>query len=292
MADTGLKYHIALDRDAKDGTLCTLALPEHELLLKYEIRERETSEMPSGTEGVGSSSVELEKAEVENVLKEPEELPKKAIELEIHSNTVESPPPELQQTETIVGPPFPKENLLYKSLIEIILRIPGMREKPSLRYRLLPSNLRVRHIRSELNAQKDLEYILDVAESNQALSKIFTNIKSEILKVTDYDLAVELRSKLNAVVSQFKQPNRQIVPDFGKLSCECRETLRNKLATHFNLSELYIMCFDMRIPFDDLAGNERMVKAVSLIEYLERHDRILEFLDRCKRARENVDWSC
>lgn len=69
-----------------------------------------------------------------------------------------------------------------------------------------------------------------------------------------------------------------------------RHELRQKLADHFNLSELAGLSFDLGIDFENLAGSNKDDKARELILYCERHSCINELIGRCRELRPNADW--
>ena len=71
---------------------------------------------------------------------------------------------------------------------------------------------------------------------------------------------------------------------------ENRSNLRNNIAKSFNLEELKSICFDLNIDFNNLTGETFTGKIESLIQYLERRERIDELVDLCSTERDNIDW--
>jgi len=47
--------------------------------------------------------------------------------------------------------------------------------------------------------------------------------------------------------------------------------LKEALASSFNIAELHALCFEVGIPYEDLAGEGRSAKALSLVEHAQRH---------------------
>lgn len=66
--------------------------------------------------------------------------------------------------------------------------------------------------------------------------------------------------------------------------------LRQLLLERFNDSELRMLCSDLDIEYDDLAGGERASKARELIEYLQRRQRLPELITMGRHLRPDVNW--
>ena len=75
------------------------------------------------------------------------------------------------------------------------------------------------------------------------------------------------------------------------LSSSWHIQLRRILVDYFSEDELETLCFDLRVDYDDLEGESKSQKAVSLIYLLARLGRIEELIDWCSQARPNVPWS-
>lgn len=58
-----------------------------------------------------------------------------------------------------------------------------------------------------------------------------------------------------------------------------RQRWRKALSNHLNLGDFRIICFDMNIDFDNLSGEVLDTKIISLIEELERKNRLTELQD-------------
>lgn len=66
--------------------------------------------------------------------------------------------------------------------------------------------------------------------------------------------------------------------------------LRDKLITHFNKSELEMLCFDLGIAADDLPGQTRGELAQSLVAYCRQRGRLPDLIHRCQAERPHVAW--
>jgi hypothetical protein len=66
--------------------------------------------------------------------------------------------------------------------------------------------------------------------------------------------------------------------------------LRQLLTKHFDDGELRDLCFDLHIEYDDLPGAGRKDKVRELVARCERHVRIPELVEECRRLRPNVSW--
>jgi len=69
-----------------------------------------------------------------------------------------------------------------------------------------------------------------------------------------------------------------------------RSALRQNLTTYFNASELRTLCFDLNVDYDSLQGEGKGDKARELVAYMERHGRISELVEACKRLYPKVTW--
>jgi hypothetical protein len=68
-----------------------------------------------------------------------------------------------------------------------------------------------------------------------------------------------------------------------------RRQLRIVLDTRFNDEELRTLCFDLQVDYEGLAGETKLARIISLIEYFERVQRTSEFLRYMKEVRPDVD---
>jgi hypothetical protein len=67
--------------------------------------------------------------------------------------------------------------------------------------------------------------------------------------------------------------------------------MRNLMLRHFDENELEDLCFDLRVDYEQLAGDEKRKKTRSLINKMERENRLPELIDLCTQIRPHVDWS-
>ncbi len=66
--------------------------------------------------------------------------------------------------------------------------------------------------------------------------------------------------------------------------------LRHKLITHFNISELRNLCFDLNINHESLSGDTIDDKARELVSYCSRHGLKNSLIEQCKVLRPWVSW--
>jgi hypothetical protein len=66
--------------------------------------------------------------------------------------------------------------------------------------------------------------------------------------------------------------------------------LRQNLVDYFSESELHDLCFDLGIDYTNLAGLSKGDKARELVEYMNRRERVVELVKRCRHLRPTVIW--
>jgi hypothetical protein len=66
--------------------------------------------------------------------------------------------------------------------------------------------------------------------------------------------------------------------------------LRNQIADHFNLHELRALCFELEYEFEDLAGEGKSPKCLSLVDTMRRHGRLQDLISLLKKQRPHVAW--
>ena len=74
-------------------------------------------------------------------------------------------------------------------------------------------------------------------------------------------------------------------PDHQKLT-----HLRKLLIDSFDLEELRLLCFDLGLDYEELAGKTKSTKMQDLVTYLQRRGELQRLLDAVKSQRPNVDW--
>ncbi|MBK8128069.1 MAG: pentapeptide repeat-containing protein [bacterium] len=67
-------------------------------------------------------------------------------------------------------------------------------------------------------------------------------------------------------------------------------TLRRKITSHFSLGELKVLCHDVMVDYDELAGEEKVEKVANLIGYLARRGRLADLVVVLKEERPKADW--
>jgi hypothetical protein len=69
-----------------------------------------------------------------------------------------------------------------------------------------------------------------------------------------------------------------------------RRALREGIIASYNLEELRTVCYDLAIDYEDLSGENKSNKVISLIEYVWRRGRLDALLDYCRRDRPLYPW--
>ncbi len=69
-----------------------------------------------------------------------------------------------------------------------------------------------------------------------------------------------------------------------------RRALRQTIARHYNLAELRTLVFDLDVGWEELAGDTRANKIVSLVEWLERNGRLPDLLELLQKDHPQVSW--
>lgn len=67
-------------------------------------------------------------------------------------------------------------------------------------------------------------------------------------------------------------------------------TLRRKIVAHFSLGEFKVLCHDVAVDYDELAGEEKVEKTNNLIGYLARRGGLERLIVVLKEERPKVDW--
>ncbi|MFQ5435784.1 MAG: hypothetical protein ACE5FD_12980, partial [Anaerolineae bacterium] len=66
--------------------------------------------------------------------------------------------------------------------------------------------------------------------------------------------------------------------------------LGRNIETYFNLEELKVLCFDLDINYENLAGQTLAAKSRELVNYCQRHNLLADLLAACQESRPEVDW--
>ncbi|MGD2078660.1 MAG: hypothetical protein PVH18_09775 [Chloroflexota bacterium] len=77
----------------------------------------------------------------------------------------------------------------------------------------------------------------------------------------------------------------QAIPERDRLIA-----LRQILNTRFSEGELRVLCFDLGVDFQNLPGDEKIVKAMELVSFLQRTNRLDELIRVGRDMRPNIEW--
>jgi hypothetical protein len=67
--------------------------------------------------------------------------------------------------------------------------------------------------------------------------------------------------------------------------------LSEMLSESFSTRELYLLCFDLDISFDELEGTNTQAKVRALVRLMIRHGRLESLIAYCQRERPDVNWA-
>ena len=68
------------------------------------------------------------------------------------------------------------------------------------------------------------------------------------------------------------------------------EQLRTLIGTHFKLNEIEVLCYDLNIEYDNLAGETLNMKIVGLVGYMRNHSRLPDLLFKLTKERPFLPW--
>ncbi len=127
-----------------------------------------------------------------------------------------------------------------------------------------------------------------VGEVMELLTPMILPVVSAMITVIGMNLASHPRERepenaTQSVNSMFLQ-GREI--DRGNMiPVTQRAKLRQKIVTGFDLNELRTICFDLAIDYDNLTGDTKEAKVVSLLLYCERIGKLPELIEHCHNLR-------
>jgi hypothetical protein len=78
-----------------------------------------------------------------------------------------------------------------------------------------------------------------------------------------------------------------VAPQLGPTD---RVRLHQLLTTQFSEGELRDLCFYSDVDYENLPGEEKRSKARELILHFERHNRVPELIDLCRKLRPEASW--
>jgi hypothetical protein len=73
---------------------------------------------------------------------------------------------------------------------------------------------------------------------------------------------------------------------------ECLPGLRKILVKHFNLEELYDLCFDLRVDHETLPIGNKNGVARELVAHMERNDQLHDLVKEIRQRRPRIDLPC
>ncbi len=66
--------------------------------------------------------------------------------------------------------------------------------------------------------------------------------------------------------------------------------LRQLIANHFDLEEIKMLCFDLNVDYENLTGDNKAGKTMSLVLYFNRRDNLFGLIQKLREERPRVDW--
>lgn len=75
---------------------------------------------------------------------------------------------------------------------------------------------------------------------------------------------------------------REGLEDAGEL---LNQDLKTILASNYSINELMELCFDLKVNYEELEGTTLTTKVISLINYIERRNRLLELIQKIRQLR-------
>lgn len=91
------------------------------------------------------------------------------------------------------------------------------------------------------------------------------------------------------LVIKLQQARIRRLLDSGMI-CVNRVVLLDGLRRSFGEGDLRDLCYELRVSYEDLPGEDRASAARELVKYLDRRGRLHELVESCARRRPNVSW--
>lgn len=66
--------------------------------------------------------------------------------------------------------------------------------------------------------------------------------------------------------------------------------LRDLIAKYFDLEEIKVLCFDLNVDYEELKGENKAGKTMSLVLYFNRRSKLFSLIQKCKEERPLVNW--
>jgi formylglycine-generating enzyme required for sulfatase activity len=139
---------------------------------------------------------------------------------------------------------------------------------------------------SELGRRKLLTLHRDDAFENDNIEKPTIIVQGDIISAGNIDDEAAAEQRQPGSISEV--PFTRSYTD-NKTGLEMIH-LRKLLIKHFDPEELRVLCFDLGLDYEELAGTTKSTKMQDLITYLERRGELPRLLDEVKSQRPNVAW--
>lgn len=115
---------------------------------------------------------------------------------------------------------------------------------------------------------------------NQVIQEIRNKVKSEITTPVIQGLFTKIDTK-----NARKKVIQETEFTYSQLSI-----LRNRIATHFNIAEISLLCMDLGINVEELEGDTLSAKSQALVNYCLRRDSLLMLITNCQCLRPETNW--
>jgi hypothetical protein len=66
--------------------------------------------------------------------------------------------------------------------------------------------------------------------------------------------------------------------------------LRELITKHFDLEEIKMLCFELNLDYEDLTGDNKAGKTMSLVLYFNRRNNLFDLIQKLRKERPRVDW--
>lgn len=143
------------------------------------------------------------------------------------------------------------------------------------------------------------DYAQSIANLAQALSQKTDNsfVQSHAVKTlgdvyqilqVQYDLAsYELEENSFEPSLSSNKTTSSTIP-FNNID---KANLRRLITTFFDITDLRLLCFDLQLDYESIGGGEdKRLKVVELISYLEKRERLMELIAKCEEMRPHLEW--
>jgi hypothetical protein len=153
-------------------------------------------------------------------------------------------------------------------------------------------NLQVRltthynHVAQIIRADDHILVAVYLSGKSGGPSPTFQLRGSETAYFRTYSEQIEILWERGRIVSD--NEFHQIVAPLPEPTSRVR--LYQFLINHFSEGELRDLCFYVNVDYENLPGERKGDKARELILHFERHDRVLELVEKCRQLRPKASW--